>query len=256
MGRSGYMSGFYKGGDSVNLKKQLTQQKPSTSNDPTMPKTPAKPSKKSGKAPAKPSPPPRSSPGPSSSGRGRASQPPPSTSKFTWKQPSVAGSSGPRPAVQNNKPPPPPPAAKGKEKESHRFNPFARPVGPLSSVPRHLGGSIPAAQAVQQYLAQQDPVQQQQRREPPTSVPRNRWEFGSRPEDQQPLQPSSFRIAAPASDLGPQGPSTHHVVQVRDEAPGITVPRMPIHSFDWVCCFCHRNNNEATHPLQCTNPAL
>ncbi|KAH7625858.1 hypothetical protein B0T09DRAFT_393062 [Sordaria sp. MPI-SDFR-AT-0083] len=345
MGRSGYdISGSYEGGGSSNPNKQLTQQKKPTSDDPTMPKE-SKPSKKTGKAPAKPSPPPRSSPGPSSSagGSGRASQPQPPAkdkgdSRFIQYN-SFGSQVNVGRFISKNQPPPllPPPgaigkAAKGKEKKSHRFSPFARPPNPkeptfsvappppppppalppmsllpstskagdlwesakklsisggpsappqpprgaarappppkpveaLSSVPRHLGGSIPAAQAVQQYLAQQpshravQSQQQQRGREPPTSVPRNRWAFRSRPEDQQPLQPSSSCVAVPvpaASDLGPQGPGTHHVVRVRDEAAGTAASQMPIHSFDWVCCFCHRNNNEMQHPLQCTNPA-
>lgn len=204
MGRSGYdISGFYKGGSSSNPREKLTHQKP-TSDSPTMPKD-NKSSKKAGKAPAKPSPPPRSSPGPSSSASGSGSA-------------RVSQSFMSHFSSKNQPPPPPSPsaggkAAKGKEKESHRFNPFARPstsgpsnpppapaprpqlpapppgaapVQALSAVPRYLGGSIPARQAGMQYLAglpshKAVPPSPQQLRasEPPTSVPRNRWQFSS-----------------------------------------------------------------------------
>ncbi|KAK3348139.1 hypothetical protein B0H65DRAFT_462512 [Neurospora tetraspora] len=150
------------------------------------------------------------------------------------------------------------------------------PVAPLTSIPRHLGGSVRAPQPVQQALVQQ----------PPTSVPRNLWEFRTRPVQQQspvqqPPQPSGSsstspprgrEVAAPgpstpaptpaparavvgdpASDLGPHGFSLYRVVRVRSPSPG-TASRFPTHTFDWVCCFCHRNNNEAQHPKQCTNP--
>ena len=143
MGRSGYdISGFYEGGGSSNPNKQLTQQKKPTSDDPTMPKE-SKPSKKTGKAPAKPSPPPRSSPGPSSSagGSGRASQPQPPAkdkgdSRFIQYN-SFGSQVNVGRFISKNQPPPllPPPgaigkAAKGKEKKSHRFSPFARPPNP------------------------------------------------------------------------------------------------------------------------------
>lgn len=191
---------------------------------------------------------------------------------------------------------PPPPAPK----PGSFWNQFPRQTVPptLSALPCHLGDSPRAPPPV--HVQQQQAPLMMQMRQPPTSVPRNRWEFRStqRPVEQQsrhsgscaksstsssslgtggrgqevaagptPVQqqqrspPRGRESASPApvtgiaaTDLGPLGFSLQRIVRVRNPSPG-TASRLPSFSYDWVCCFCHRNNNESQHPLHCTNPA-
>ncbi|KAK3391654.1 hypothetical protein B0T20DRAFT_397110 [Sordaria brevicollis] len=104
---------------------------------------------------------------------------------------------------------PPPPAPE----PGSFWNPFPRPpIRPLSALPRHLGGSPPAPPPphVQQQLA----ALTMHTRTPPTSVPRNRWEFRStpRPADQQSPHTGSFAKSSSTgtSSLGLRGGGGPH----------------------------------------------
>lgn len=49
---------------------------------------------------------------------------------------------------------------------------------------------------------------------------------------------------------------THHPIAIAHLIPVANpLGPEPLTAFDWQCCFCYRNNNEAQHPFQCTNPA-